>query len=156
MGIDPLVPPLGAHRSRDGVRNPPFVGVHLPRTLTCPTFLSLPSARSTFLALDLGGTNLRVCEVVLKGNHEFAIKQRKFKVSQELKEGEARVLFDYIADSIDAFLTEVGSELTPGEAFHLGFTFRWVREAGRRPEPSRAEYGLGICAVSLLSRWVSL
>jgi hypothetical protein len=48
---------------------------------------------STFLALDLGGTNLRVCEVVLAGNHQFEIKQQKYKVSDELKNGEARVLF---------------------------------------------------------------
>lgn len=48
---------------------------------------------STFLALDLGGTNLRVCEVRLLGNHKFELKQQKYKVSDDLKEGEARVLF---------------------------------------------------------------
>lgn len=47
----------------------------------------------TFLALDLGGTNLRVCEVRLLGGHKFEMKQQKYKVSDELKEGEARVLF---------------------------------------------------------------
>lgn len=48
---------------------------------------------STFLALDLGGTNLRVCEVKLEGNHKFSQKQQKYKVSEDLKEGEARTLF---------------------------------------------------------------
>ncbi|WWC61083.1 uncharacterized protein I303_103661 [Kwoniella dejecticola CBS 10117] len=82
----------------------------------------------TFLALDLGGTNLRVCEVRLFGQHKFEIKQQKYKVSDELKEGEARILFDYIADSVDAFLTEIGSDISSNEPMHLGFTFSFPVE----------------------------
>ncbi|KAJ3807884.1 hypothetical protein F5876DRAFT_47169 [Lentinula aff. lateritia] len=59
----------------------------------------------TFLALDLGGTNLRVCQVVLNGDKSFNLRQQKYKLSDTLKTGEARVLFDYLADSVDAFLT---------------------------------------------------
>jgi hexokinase len=66
----------------------------------------------TFLALDLGGTNLcecgltsravddlitscsrRVCEVKLDGAHGVAMRQQKYKVSDELKTGEANLLF---------------------------------------------------------------
>ncbi|WRT67179.1 uncharacterized protein IL334_004145 [Kwoniella shivajii] len=82
----------------------------------------------TFLALDLGGTNLRVCEVRLFGHNKFEMKQQKYKVSDELKEGEARVLFDYIADSVDAFLTEIGSDISNNEPMHLGFTFSFPVE----------------------------
>ena len=35
----------------------------------------------------------RVCEVTLLGNHQFTIKQQKYKVSEALKTGEASVLF---------------------------------------------------------------
>ncbi|RXK39485.1 hexokinase [Tremella mesenterica] len=85
--------------------------------------------QGTFLALDLGGTNLRVCEVKLFGHHQFEIKQQKYKVSEDLKAGQARVLFDYIADSVDAFLTEIGSEIeTDGEPIYLGFTFSFPVE----------------------------
>ncbi|KAI0092534.1 hexokinase [Irpex rosettiformis] len=74
-----------------------------------PTFVTgVPngSETGTFLALDLGGTNLRVCEVKLLGNHEFTLRQQKYKVSDALKTGEASVLFgNYLADSVDAFLT---------------------------------------------------
>ena len=35
----------------------------------------------------------RVCEVRLFGQHKFDIKQQKYKVSDELKEGQVRVLF---------------------------------------------------------------
>ncbi|KAJ9104389.1 hypothetical protein QFC20_004525 [Naganishia adeliensis] len=82
----------------------------------------------TFLALDLGGTNLRVCEVKLKGNHEFSVKQQKYKVSEALKNGEAKELFSYIAESVDAFMTEVGTEDGEDEAVHLGFTFSFPVE----------------------------
>ncbi|CCM04017.1 uncharacterized protein FIBRA_06174 [Fibroporia radiculosa] len=77
-----------------------------------PTFVTgVPDGTETgtFLALDLGGTNLRVCEVTLLGNHDFRLRQQKYKVSEALKTGEATVLFDYLADSVDAFLTEFSS-----------------------------------------------
>ncbi|KAH9853885.1 hexokinase [Lenzites betulinus] len=77
-----------------------------------PTFVTgVPDGTETgtFLALDLGGTNLRVCEVELLGNKEFVLRQQKYKVSEALKTGEATTLFDYLADSVDAFLTEFAS-----------------------------------------------
>ncbi|OJT13179.1 Glucokinase [Trametes pubescens] len=77
-----------------------------------PTFVTgVPDGTETgtFLALDLGGTNLRVCEVELLGNQEFVLRQQKYKVSEALKTGEATTLFDYLADSVDAFLTEFAS-----------------------------------------------
>lgn len=36
--------------------------------------------RGTYLALDLGGTNLRVCAVKLLGDGNFTITQEKYKV----------------------------------------------------------------------------
>ncbi|KAF8803727.1 hexokinase [Phlegmacium glaucopus] len=73
-----------------------------------PTFVTgVPDGTETgtFLALDLGGTNLRVCKVVLNGDKTFNLVQHKYKVSTALKTGEATALFDYLADSVDAFLT---------------------------------------------------
>ncbi|EMD40975.1 hypothetical protein CERSUDRAFT_80619 [Gelatoporia subvermispora B] len=87
-----------------------------------PTFVTgVPngSETGTFLALDLGGTNLRVCEVQLLGGHQFSLRQQKYRVSEALKTGEAAALFDYLADSVDAFLTEIGSQsptLPPGNS----------------------------------------
>ncbi|KDQ64963.1 hypothetical protein JAAARDRAFT_28623 [Jaapia argillacea MUCL 33604] len=76
-----------------------------------PTFVTgVPdgSEVGTFLALDLGGTNLRVCRVQLHGSSLFTLTQQKYKLSESLKTGEASALFDYLADSVDAFLTEEG------------------------------------------------
>ncbi len=66
---------------------------HLRRWLAPLQLTRSLADTSTFLALDLGGTNLRVCEVRLLGNHKFEMKQQKYKVSDDLKEGEAAVLF---------------------------------------------------------------
>ncbi|KAG2148061.1 hexokinase [Suillus clintonianus] len=78
-----------------------------------PTFVKgVPdgSETGTFLALDLGGTNLRVCEVTLLGDKTFSLRQQKYKVSEALKTGEVTTLFDYLADSVDAFLTDTPSQ----------------------------------------------
>ncbi|GAA93445.1 hypothetical protein E5Q_00086 [Mixia osmundae IAM 14324] len=91
-----------------------------------PTFVSaVPdgSETGTFLALDLGGTNLRVCEIVLKGDGQFTNRQQKYKVSEELKTGTAVKLFDYIADSVDHFLNEMDTQASADEKLYLGFTF---------------------------------
>ncbi|KAI5894326.1 uncharacterized protein SCHCODRAFT_02624360 [Schizophyllum commune H4-8] len=113
-----------------------------------PTFVTgVPdgSETGTFLALDLGGTNLRVCEVVLNGDRTFDLTQQKYKVSDALKTGEATDLFDYLADSVDAFLTthakSTASAHVPGtespyptkadynpEIVNLGLTFSFPVE----------------------------
>lgn len=41
----------------------------------------------------IGTLSSRVCEVKLTGNHEFTVKQQKYKVSEALKQGEAKELF---------------------------------------------------------------
>ncbi|KAF8911877.1 hypothetical protein CPB85DRAFT_1455140 [Mucidula mucida] len=105
-----------------------------------PTFVTgVPNGTETgtFLALDLGGTNLRVCEVVLNGDTTFSLRQQKYKVSDTLKTGEASVLFDYLADSVDAFLT-TNSETDPSpppfqdldapDVLPLGLTFSFPVE----------------------------
>ncbi|KAG8925270.1 glucokinase [Tulasnella sp. 418] len=94
-----------------------------------PTFVTgVPNGTETgtFLALDLGGTNLRVCEITLNGDQTFTLRQQKYKVSTELKTGEATTLFDYMADSVDHFLT--GRDIHGEEALFLGLTFSFPVE----------------------------
>ncbi|KAI7872367.1 hexokinase-domain-containing protein [Spinellus fusiger] len=75
-----------------------------------------------YLALDLGGTNLRVCGFTLLGHGEYTVHQQKYVVSDELKKGDIRYLCDFIADCVDNFITENGSE-SVGSDLQLGFTF---------------------------------
>ena len=62
--------------------------------------------QGTYLAIDLGGTNLRVCSVALHGDHTFSLKNSHVKVPQELKEApKAHQLFAFIAQQIKNFLS---------------------------------------------------
>jgi hexokinase len=75
-----------------------------------------------FLALDLGGTNLRVVLVTLLGQGKHKTVSSKSRVSEELKTGPMRNLCDYIAECVDTFLTEQGLEDQEVE-LNLGYTF---------------------------------
>jgi len=74
-----------------------------------------------------GGTNLRVASVDLDGKKDFTLKQQKYKVSDALKTGEASDLFDYIAESVEHFITthlfEFSKNEHPKDKLFLGFTF---------------------------------
>ncbi|CAO1630321.1 unnamed protein product [Parajaminaea phylloscopi] len=78
--------------------------------------------KGTYLALDLGGTNLRVCAVKLLGDGTFKMTQEKYKVSDGLKQGPVANLMDYIATSIDTFLTDNSAQEGLDE-LSMGFTF---------------------------------
>ncbi|KAA8574653.1 hypothetical protein MFRU_030g00440 [Monilinia fructicola] len=79
----------------------------------------------TFLALDMGGTNLRVCEIILTDEKsEFDIIQSKYRMPEELKTGEAEELWEYIADCLQQFIESHhhGEKL---DKLNLGFTFSY-------------------------------
>ena len=81
----------------------------------------------TYLALDMGGTNLRVCEITLTENKsEFDIIQSKYRMPEELKTGESEELWEYIADCLQQFIdTHHEEPPAPGEKIPLGFTFSY-------------------------------
>ncbi|KAF9931823.1 glucokinase [Linnemannia zychae] len=97
-----------------------------------PTFVSgRPDGheRGSYLALDLGGTNLRVCLIALKGNHDLESHQRSFKVSEHLQEAHVSELMNFIAASINEFITsehinsKIAEHSSNSETLELGFTF---------------------------------
>lgn len=52
-----------------------------------PSFVTrLPTGMETgsLLALDLGGTNLRVCEVELEGHGKFRMRQKKYTLTDQV------------------------------------------------------------------------
>lgn len=83
--------------------------------------------QGNYLALDFGGSNLRVCLVNLQGKHIVSMEQGKHKFSDSIKKEKGVVLFGQIADFIDTFLTEqrqIGNLPKSQEtALNLGFTF---------------------------------
>jgi hexokinase len=89
--------------------------------------MSFPTGdeQGTFLALDMGGTNLRVCEIILTDQKsEFDIVQSKYRMPEELKTGDADELWEYIADCLQQFIEShhAGEKL---DKLHLGFTFSY-------------------------------
>ncbi|XP_043997526.1 hexokinase-2-like [Gambusia affinis] len=72
-----------------------------------------------FLALDLGGTKLRVFHVkVTEGKRK--LKDKEEKIPEEKKKGSGEELFDYIVECLSEFL--VSQNLT-GQTLPLGFSF---------------------------------
>jgi hexokinase len=88
------------------------------------------------MAVDLGGTNFRVCSIQLHGNTTFSLTQSKVAIPRELMVAKtSKELFSFLAKQIEAFLKthhedhyagtlrkrETGDE--HDEIFNLGFTF---------------------------------
>lgn len=81
--------------------------------------------QGSFLALDMGGTNLRVCEVELtaeKGG--FDITQSKYKMPEELRTGKSEDLWGYLADCVKTFLKYHHGDKSDHRP-PLGFTFSY-------------------------------
>ncbi|RUP51172.1 hexokinase-domain-containing protein [Jimgerdemannia flammicorona] len=109
------------------------LGTHGHSVPMIPTYIyRLPTGKEkgTYLAIDLGGTNLRVCRVDLLGNHKFEIHQEKYMISEELKLARAMDLFDYIAGCVSTFISSNCSDGHPqGQGgWKIGFTFSFPVE----------------------------
>ncbi|KAL7284867.1 hexokinase [Trametes coccinea BRFM310] len=95
-----------------------------------PTYVfGWPSGKETgnYLAVDLGGTNLRVCLVTLQGDGKFEITQSKYRLSEEQKQEDGQKLFDFCAECLKAF---IDSNIEAGvigqdQVLPLGFTFSY-------------------------------
>ncbi|KAI8997925.1 hypothetical protein BC832DRAFT_535257 [Gaertneriomyces semiglobifer] len=75
----------------------------------------------SYLALDLGGSNFRVCLVTFEGQGRARVRQSKHVVTEDLKVAHGDVLFGFFAECIETFLKEQGLDVA--EERKLGFTF---------------------------------
>ena len=88
--------------------------------------LDYPTGEETgeYLAIDLGGTNLRVVNVTLKGNNQFETKQSKYSLPEGIRTAEADELFKFMAECLKTFVDDnFPSNLS--EPIPLGFTFSY-------------------------------
>ena len=94
-----------------------------------PSFVDRPKGdeQGKFIALDLGGTNFRVLAVELdgKGNSEV-LAVSKFAIKKKDMQGSGEQLFDFIAASIEEFLTE--NNIDRSKSYDLAFTFSFPVE----------------------------
>lgn len=90
------------------------------------------------MAVDLGGTNFRVCSIQLHGNTTFSLTQSKVAIPRELMVAKtSKELFSFLAKQIELFLKahheehyagtlkhrQTGNKVSEQEIFNLGFTF---------------------------------
>lgn len=90
------------------------------------------------MAVDLGGTNFRVCSIQLHGNTTFSLTQSKIAIPRELMVAKtSKELFSFLAKQIETFLKthhedhyfstikrrKTGDKVKEEEIFNLGFTF---------------------------------
>ncbi|KXS11335.1 hypothetical protein M427DRAFT_138287 [Gonapodya prolifera JEL478] len=103
-------------------------------TLKClPSFVTeLPDGKETgtYIALDMGGTNFRICEIGLNRStrHPITIRQQSFALSNAHKNGTGEELFDFMASALSTFLNQTGVPVSSGSAppvYHIGFTFSY-------------------------------
>ncbi|MED6254558.1 hypothetical protein ATANTOWER_029209 [Ataeniobius toweri] len=95
-----------------------------------PTFIRETTDRTEkgdFLALDLGGTNLRVFRVRLTEEEQKKPKLdiEQWPISKKIKEGTGEQLFDHIVDRLIEFLD---SQNLKGQTLPLGFSFSFPCE----------------------------
>ncbi|KAI8074881.1 hypothetical protein BC940DRAFT_286860 [Gongronella butleri] len=76
--------------------------------------------KGTYLALEISGVDIYVCQVKLKGEGgKLAINQYQYKIPDHLTAGDdIGVLFDYIADCVADFQRRVGSTSSSNGAHH--------------------------------------
>ncbi|ODV98235.1 hypothetical protein PACTADRAFT_37405 [Pachysolen tannophilus NRRL Y-2460] len=95
-----------------------------------PTWIvDYPTGEETgeYLAIDLGGTNLRVVLVKLLGNCKFDTEQSKYHLPSDIRTTRDKdILFSYIADSVAKFINDLYPNGVPkGKILPLGFTFSY-------------------------------
>lgn len=91
-----------------------------------PAYVPMPTGkeRGTYVALDFGGTNMRVAKIRLNGNGQFTVLK---KVSQPLqhaglynftgKKTTATMLFDFIAELIGQVVLATDEDILLGHTF---------------------------------------
>ncbi|RFN51890.1 putative glucokinase [Fusarium flagelliforme] len=111
-------------------------GLKAKHSYQIPSFVTeipIGQEKGLVLAVDLGGTNCRVCAVNLHGDSTFDVFQRKHLIPPELRVNESyKPLFEFIALKIGDFLHEYALEIRKGglkqQTFNLGFTFSFTCE----------------------------
>lgn len=78
-----------------------------------------------YITVDMGGTNLRVCQVILteeRGGYELT--QEKFKLPPGIRDGAADELWGFTADCLDRFLTKYHMK-DRSDKLPIAFTFSY-------------------------------
>lgn len=88
--------------------------------------LDFPTGKETgdYLAIDLGGTNLRVVLVKLLGDSKFDTTQSKYALPKHMRQASADELWNFIAECLQKFVQEFYPDGVESP-LPLGFTFSY-------------------------------
>ncbi|KAH7378821.1 hexokinase [Pyrenochaeta sp. MPI-SDFR-AT-0127] len=107
-------------------------GQNIPMNISLVHNLPTGKEKGTILTLDLGGTNLRVCKVVLHGDEmeeeeRSTLDQEQYRIPQELKTSDAETLWTFIAERVGEFMKKEGLDkvYSKDNPMPLGFTFSY-------------------------------
>lgn len=85
--------------------------------------------KGVLIALDLGGTNFRVCSIELQGDSRYGMIQSKSQVPTEIMTGSLTSFINYLSDRIEEFLIKTHpdhvkkAKAGSKEIYRVGFTF---------------------------------
>ncbi|KAF9916533.1 glucokinase [Linnemannia zychae] len=100
-----------------------------PKNITQqPSYIiRLPTGKETglYLAIDMGGTNLRTAAVHLLGDGQVGVTMEKHEITHELKTGTGEAMFDWIADCTAKLLKSVALDMGDAE-LQMGVTFSFA------------------------------
>lgn len=77
----------------------------------------------SYVTLDMGGSHIRVCEVVLEGKGQAHVSARKFDLPDELKSGSSEELWNHMAGCVADFVEQQQFERKMEDEQLLAFTF---------------------------------
>lgn len=101
----------------------------LPMIPSFVTQIPTGQEKGTFLAMDLGGTNVRACSIRLNGDSTYDIVQDKWAVPHEYMIGDSETFFEFLASRLEAFIKKHHADTLTSEyvssdnKFKMGFTF---------------------------------
>ncbi|KAI5799397.1 hypothetical protein FPQ18DRAFT_253359 [Pyronema domesticum] len=94
-----------------------------------PTYVTgVPNGteKGVYLAVDLGGTNFRVCSVSLSGDTKFTLTQSKVAIPRDMMVSDSHTLFSFLAKEVEKFVKTHHADHFEEDISHklqLGFTF---------------------------------
>ncbi|KAJ5933051.1 hypothetical protein N7516_007540 [Penicillium verrucosum] len=125
----PKLKAITDHFTRELEKGLTVEGGSIPMNVTWIMRYPTGQEKGRILTVDLGGTNLRVCEVCLSaGKRDFEQRQRKYKLPGEVKTTTKEGLWSFIADRIESFLTESESDISASNPLPMAFTFSFPVE----------------------------
>ncbi|KAF7195583.1 Glucokinase [Pseudocercospora fuligena] len=97
-----------------------------------PTYVTaVPNGteKGLYMAVDLGGTNFRVCSIQLHGNSTFSLTQSKVAIPKDLMVAKtSHELFSFLAKQIELFLKTHHGDHYSSHKERRGSSFRGYRE----------------------------